>query len=239
DLIEKAYDIFNKDGVQRVYHAGDMCSGDSVYRGQQYETLYPGFQAQKKAVIDNYPQLKDGKTFFILGNHDYSFIKKSNSNLGLDIPDKRKDLNYVGEIVADVQISGSDPLDDATAEDNRAPGTTLRLFHPTGGLAYALSYKPQRYVDNLPSDGRKPNILVIGHYHTRCSFDRRNIKVYQVPCFEEESPYLIEKGLQPTIGFSWLDIQLSREGSIVGMMVKEYTYYAGVGFTSGFGPEED
>jgi len=209
DCLEKTYEIFDREKINKVFNCGDISSGNKVYKGQEHETKYWGFDEQRDAIVKLYPQLKEGKTFFILGNHDTSHLTLDGGDIGEAIAKYRKDMVYVGQVEADVKL---------------ARNTVLRLRHPGGGGAYALSYPMQRYISSLEG-GNKPNILAQGHFHTSFEMDYRNIFAFQVPCFEHQSLWLKAKGLQPTTGAWIIDAMIDRKGSITRLQSEAIKFY--------------
>ncbi len=209
DCLEATYEIFDKEGINRVFHSGDMTSGQQVYKGQEHETLIWGFDGQRDAVVKLYPQLKEGKTFWILGNHDASHLELAGADIGEAISKLRKDLVYLGQIEADIKL---------------AKNTTIRLRHPSGGNAYALSYPMQRYITSLEG-GSKPNILAEGHRHQSFQMEYRNIFAFQVPCFEYQSLWLKAKGLQPVTGAWIIDAMINKKGSILRLQAEQIKFY--------------
>lgn len=150
ELLVKAYEVFKREGIREVFHAGDICDGENMYRGQVYEIYAHGADAQVQAVVTRYPRIPGIVTHFILGNHDFSFWKQSGNNIGKKISEARPDLHYIGDDEADVNLK--------TPKGH----AILRLRHGGGGTAYAISYKVQQYINSL-SGGQKPNILIQGH----------------------------------------------------------------------------
>jgi hypothetical protein len=49
-LLHLAYKTFKKEGIDTVYHCGDICDGEKMYRGQEYELHAHGADAQIKEV---------------------------------------------------------------------------------------------------------------------------------------------------------------------------------------------
>jgi len=83
--------------------------------------------------------------------------------------------------------------------DKGIDGVILRLFHPGGGTAYALSYHPQKWAESL-SGGEKPHIALIGHYHKTEYLFYRNIHIYQGGTFQMQTPYMRRKKLSAHLG---------------------------------------
>jgi len=193
DLLETAYNIFKKNGITTVFHSGDLVDGMKIYKGQDFELSAVGEDSQINLVEERYPR-KDGiTTYFIAGNHDRSFWKLSGSDIGPKIQDKRPDLQYLGHQEANIILGDG---------DNTA---TIRLIHPDGGSAYAISYKAQRYIAELQS-GTKPDILLIGHYHkAEVLFYRGVISVQGGTC-QHQTPFMRGKSLAAAMGFWTIDV---------------------------------
>jgi hypothetical protein len=95
--------------------------------------------------------------------------------------------------------------DTATVELRNNSGVVCRigLIHPDGGSSYALSYRPQKIVEQLDG-GTKPDILAIGHYHKSSWIPQyRNVSVLQTGCFERQTPFMARNGLSAHVG-GWI-----------------------------------
>lgn len=187
DCLNKMYDIFRREGIQAVYHAGDISEGWGVYRGQEFEVKLPGQDQQIDYIIKNYPKRRGITTYFITGNHDLRQYERGGVDIGRPIANKRRDMVYLGPTNATVQM---------------IDGVTLELLHPSGNVAYALSYKAQRDINNRPPNNL-PDILVYGHYHTSFYMHYRGIEFIQAPCFKDQGLWEKSLGLNPTIG-GWI-----------------------------------
>ena len=126
--------------------------------------------------------------------HDLSWWKRSGVDIGVLISAKRKDMVYLGQYSGEVVLSG----------------IRIRLIHPDGGGAYAISYKMQKLIEQIPS-GRKPHIFIAGHYHTALYFFYRNIHAFQAGCFEGQTTFLLRKGLNPAIGGWIIDVETNKD----------------------------
>lgn len=78
----------------------------------------------------------------------------------------------------------------------------IRLTHPSGGTAYALSYRGQKMAEQIQS-GKKPDILVIGHFHRMVYFFYRNIHILEPGTFQSQTEYQMRKAINPAIG-GWI-----------------------------------
>lgn len=127
DFLHFVYELFRIEGINVVYHAGDLVDGERMYKGQEYEIHVHGGDAQIDYAVKNYPQIDSIQTKFICGNHDYSFWKSSGFDVGKRIAEHRHDMAYLGADYADIKLKSSTGY------------CCLRLVHPSGGTAYAIS----------------------------------------------------------------------------------------------------
>lgn len=190
------YKHFKSKGVEFVLHAGDIVDGDKVFRGQEYELKVIGYERQLEYLVENYPDL-NLKTKFILGNHDYSFIKNVGADIGRGIENKRSDMEYLGIFEVDMEIGK----------------TTVRLYHPSGGTAYAVSYAIQKYIESLEG-GTKPNLLLVGHYHKVEYLFYRNVHAFQAGTTQHQTRYMRTKRSAAMRGGWVIDLYLKEDGEI-------------------------
>jgi UDP-2,3-diacylglucosamine pyrophosphatase LpxH len=190
-LLEFAYDVFEAAGAKTVLHSGDLLDGEKMYKGHEYEVSCAGADAQIDLCIDGYPKRDGVTTYFIDGNHDRSFWKRSGVNTGSKIAARREDMVYLGYMESDIVIGEGDCK------------ATVRLFHGEDGSgSYAISYRPQRYVSELPS-GTKPDILIMGHYHKAEQLFYRGVTTFQAGTTQRQTPFMRGRRLAAAIGF-WL-----------------------------------
>lgn len=119
-------------------------------------------------------------------------------------------MKYLGQWQADVVMGNA----------------KIRLLHADGGMAYAVSYKAQKLVEQIPS-GRKPQILFCGHWHTSMYFFYRNIHTFCAGCFEGQTTLLLRKQINPNIG-GWIVTvrQLNdRKKTICGIVPEWIPFY--------------
>lgn len=180
------YEICRKSGVKNIFHAGDIIAGWGMYFGQETEVHTFGASAQAQYVIDNYPNIKGIKTYFITGNHCLSWYKKSGIDVGNLIANDRDDMVYIGQFQGDMMLNK----------------IRIKVLHPDGAGAYAISYRGQKISEQIPS-GKKPDILILGHFHTSVYFFYRNMHIFHAGSFEGQSSFLLRKGINPAIG-GWI-----------------------------------
>lgn len=207
--LNECYEVFHREKITTVFHAGDVVAGSGkIYHGQQFEMKVIGMEAQAQYVAEQYPRIKGITTYYILGNHDCSFLKEVGANIGHVISNYRDDLVLLDEVQGTVEI---------------ARGVRVMLWHPGGGAAYALSYKGQRMISSLEG-GSKPQILLSGHYHCDFYMDYRNVYFLQVGCFERQSMWLKALGLMPSCS-AWLVTCRVVGGSIVRFQPELLKWY--------------
>lgn len=113
------YALCHKRGIKDVFHAGDIVAGQGVYAGQEYEIHTFGADNQVAYVVANYPKVEGITTHFIIGNHDYSFLKMAGVDVGPKIAQARKDIDYLGAFQGCVFQNGI---------------KLIQLVHPDGGM---------------------------------------------------------------------------------------------------------
>jgi len=190
------YSICKKSGVKHVLHAGDIVDGQGIYHGHLSEIHTFGAQAQADYCVEMYPKVSGITTHFIVGNHDDVFWKSSGIDIGTLISRKRDDMLYYGQYQADV-VFGK---------------IKIRLMHPDGGGAYALSYKGQKLAEQIAS-GKKPHVLCLGHYHTNNYFYYRRMHILNLGTFQGQTDFLLRKGLMPAIGGWIVEMYLNETGN--------------------------
>jgi predicted phosphodiesterase len=209
------YEEFEARGIDTVLHAGDLTAGIGIYRGQQANGLAHGmgtYNAQVDYATEVYPQIDGITTYMIAGNHD---IEGEAGRVGFDpvqaVCHRRKDIIYCGAYHGSLELPN---------------GAHATMVHGRGGGGYAISYKPQRYVEGLPP-GRKPALLVFGHYHVSGFFRHRQVTCLLAGCFEWQTDLLVRLGLQPDVGAWIVTLRLGDDGSVVGIKPEWLGFYAG------------
>ena len=180
------YEECYKEGVSHVLNCGDVTEGNGyVYRGQRFEMFLQGFSEQRDYAVENYPKQDGIETWMVAGNHDDSFAASAGIEIVREIADKREDIEYLGRYSAIVQLQDGN--------------TSTLIHHGEGGGAYAISYKMQKYIENIAPD-EKPQLFFLGHFHRIHQLFLRNIHGFGIGCFQSQTPYLKRKKLDPAIG---------------------------------------
>lgn len=196
DILRYLYAKAEKLGVKHILHSGDFTDGRSTRPEQIYELREPSYEGQVDYCVDKYPHF-DGQTYVIQGNHDDWWYKSTGSEIVKAIADKREDITYLGPDVADLKIGN----------------LKIRLFHGSGGGAYAKSYKLQKYLDSIPMDER-PDILQTGHIHQSFYMKQDGTHCFQTSCLEDQTPYCRGKGLANDKSCWWVDVEFDDHGKI-------------------------
>lgn len=197
-LIHEAYETFKREGIKHVYHAGDITEGWKMRPGHEHECYIHGSDDYVEETIQVYPKVEGITTYFITGNHDLSFVKLAGIDIGVQIANTRKDMVYLGQEIATVNLT---------------PECTLELMHPRGGSGYAVSYRPQKIVESLEG-GTKPNLMCIGHYHKRLDMEYRNVEIVLPGAMQSQTPFMRGKALISTLGYYIIEIEVTESGQI-------------------------
>lgn len=210
--LELAYDIFAEQGINEVWHAGDLVCGYGIFRTQAMEVKYHTFEDQSHYAAEVYPQRKGITTRMITGNHDVEGVfGQIGANPVQAVANVRDDIDFLGNYSAWIELPG---------------GSFVHLLHGKGGGSYAFSYQAQKLVDSYPQ-GRKPVILAVGHFHRKGNIEARGVEVLWPGCFEWSSPFLARLGLAPAVGFYILDLTIGDDGSLVQFKPTWYRYFEG------------
>ncbi len=191
DAVAAFYARCADEGINLILNAGDVLDGWRVYRGQEFE-LRPDAKSwpEQRAIFEaEVPKIKGLETIFITGNHDQSFKNLVGMNVGDELQRARPDWKCIGADVGDVEL-----------QDQRGRRYRVRLLHPGGGTAYAVSYHLQKIIEALPG-GQKPNMLIAGHYHKALFMPSyRNVDGILAGCFQAQTPFMARQSIQAMMG---------------------------------------
>jgi hypothetical protein len=211
-LLHDAYKDFDDRQVDFILHAGDLDDGQDMYRGHHNEIFKHGAKEHSDYIVENYPTSRRGrKTYLVGGQHDFCWFKQNGHNILETICEKRKDLVYRGFFDARFRVKGLE----------------VGLHHPGGGVAYARSYKIQKYIENMigfimstPS-ATPPILQLFGHWHIPCHLPKyMGVDAVSLPCFQSQTPYLAEKGLMPVVGYAVADIYLDKNDNLTSTKIE-------------------
>ena len=196
DILKYLYAKAEDKEVKHILHSGDFTDGRSNRAEQVYELREPSYEGQVQYCIEKYPKF-NGKTYAIQGNHDDWWYKSAGSEILKSIAKERDDIIYLGPDVADLKIGK----------------LKIRLFHGSGGNAYAKSYKLQKYLDTIPLEER-PDILQTGHIHQSFYMKQDKTHCFQTSCLEDQTPYCRGMGLANDKSCWWVDIDFDNKGRV-------------------------
>jgi hypothetical protein len=217
DVLHLLYDKFYEEGIKVVYNSGNWIDGD--HRFNKNELLVTGCTAQVKYFVNHYP-VRDGvHTHFIAGDdHEGWYVQREGINIGayaemMANDAGRTDLHYLGYAEADILL---DP--------DAAEKQWMRVMHPGGGSAYALSYSSQKIAESLQG-GEKPRIMLIGHYHKFDYAYPREIHMIQVGCTSDQSLFMRKNKIQAMVGGCIVEMVKNCDGMIQRVKVEWIPFY--------------
>jgi DNA repair exonuclease SbcCD nuclease subunit len=210
DAFIEFYKYLKALGIKKVLHAGDVLDGVHMYKGQEFEQYATGYNQQMTALKKNVPHIPGIETVFITGNHDYSFYKSVGAQ--------------PGERIAEItgwKFAGQDQAwIDMVSESGH--NLSVMLFHPSGGTAYALSYKAQKLVESLPG-GKKPDMIFIGHYHkTEWMPMYRNVSSFQAGCFQGQTPFMATRPTPAHVGGWIIEVALGDRKNLTSSVKAQF-----------------
>lgn len=202
------YDECAREGIETVYHCGDIDDGEGMRVGHAYDCYTQGADEHVAEIVRVYPKRTGIKTRFITGNHDASMMKRCGHNIGPVISQDRPDMEYLGSDCARVWLT---------------PTVDLELRHPWDGSAYSISYKVQRMIEGMDIYNR-PQVIAVGHYHKGGEFYFGGVEAFMVPCFQGETPFSIGKNIPVAMGGYIVEIRLDDEGNIKSIAPRRLRY---------------
>lgn len=202
DSLENFYDRLEEQGIDVVFHAGDISDGTvknngrGVYRGHSNH-LKPeaiGWDRLLDYVQENYPERDGIDTLFIEGNHDHQLFKNTGIRFGEQLAEARDDLHFLGDSYANVDLGDVD----------------MDLVHPSGGAPYTLGYRAQTWLRDKP-DEEKADITVFGHLHQFLNAETEGSQVLYAGAWQGSTPFLERKGIKPKAGGWIIDMEVEDE----------------------------
>jgi hypothetical protein len=192
DLWRAMVKRFIFEGIKVVYCPGDNLEGMSGRHGHIYELAQIGASAQLNKATELFKLAPKLKFYIIDGNHDQWLKEKGNMGLvaGKELELRNPNVTFLGEWEARVQLHKN---------------VSMLLFHSNDGTAYADSYKLQKLIESFEG-GKKPNIILSGHYHKQIAIFRRNVFGFECGTLCGQSRFMRGKKLQAHLGFGIIEI---------------------------------
>jgi len=216
DVLESAYNVFVKENIKVVYHAGNLVDGEA--RFNKYELYAHGITDQTLYALDHYPQRSGIETHFITADdHEGWWQQREGIDFGryltLEANERgRKDLVHLGYQEVDIELEGKNG------------SAIMRLLHPGGGSAYAISYAVQKIIESFQG-GEKPQIVVCGHYHKFGYFCPREVHCLLTGCTEDQSRFMRKNKIQANVGFSIVTLIQADNGTITSFKVDWHPFF--------------
>jgi len=217
DVAECLYDIYEAEGIDTVYHTGNMIEGEA--RFNKFDLIGPsGMGRQVEYNAKNYPRRDGITTKFITGDdHEGWYINREGVNIGRLLEsaaqdEGRNDLQWIGHVEADVKFKA--PKGEAW----------MRVMHPGGGSTYAISYTEQKIVESFQG-GEKPHILLAGHYHKYNQGYSREVHTVQTGCTQDQTPFLRKLKIQAHVGGTIIRFHQADTGEINRFQVEWMPFY--------------
>lgn len=215
DVLNQAYDTFERMGIKTVYNAGNWIDGEARFNKAELVTR-PGMDAQLDYLIDKYPVKPGITTHYIAGDdHEGWYAQREGVEIGRYLQYRaedqgRRDLRYLGYAEADVALrygSGS---------------AVMRVVHPGGGSAYAISYTDQKRMESYQG-GEKPQVEIVGHYHKWNVGYPREVHTVQAGCTCDQTLFMRKKRLQAHVGFVVVKIRQDTEDGHITRFSAEWS----------------
>ena len=211
DVLDHAVANFKKEGIEFVVNTGDSIEGMSGRDGHIYELSHIGATPQMNYCVEEFKKLSPWKVYSIeaTGSHGGWFGSKGNAGLdiGKELSDKIKNYEFIGYDEQDLKL------------DN---GLKIRLRHPGGGTAYAISHKMQKYIESI-GGGDKPNILHQGHFHKAMYMFYRNIHGFDDGTLQNQSPFMKKINTPAHVGYWIIEAYVDKKKGGVERIKSEFT----------------
>lgn len=199
NFLRDVFKEFKTQGVERVYHTGDMTDGPWQRHQNVLEQYAHGIEAQVNDFVRDFPNISV-PIFLIDGNHDGWYRAMGAGRVGELIAERRKDVTYLGSDEALVKIND----------------ITLMLSHPDDGSSYAYSYKPQKFVESMFKMGEAmPDVILQGHYHKLFQMHFGGVAYVCTGTTERQTPWMRGKKISADMGAYVLDIHTRRKAGLV------------------------
>jgi hypothetical protein len=198
DLWRAMLKTFIREGVRHIYGVGDNLEGMSGRPGHIYELAHIGASAQLDYAERMFGLAPTLRFHIIDGNHDLWYQEKGNAGLsaGQELGRRCRNVQFLGQWEADIVLQKS---------------CTMKLFHGNDGTAYADSYKIQKLIESFEG-GKKPNIILSGHYHKQIAIFRRNIFGFECGTLCGQTRFMRGKKIQAHKGFGIIEVWVGEHG---------------------------
>ena len=217
DLMKRAEDF----GAFAILDTGNWCDGEAPFNKYDLEII--GMSQQIQLLADKYPKIKT-PTYAVTGaDHEGWWIKREGIDVGRYCESVMREAGHswidLGYIEADIILRNV----------NSGATSILRVAHPGGGSAYALSYKPQKIVESYEG-AEKPAVVLFGHYHKLECGNVRNVWYCQTGCQCDQTPFMRQKNLESHVGGILLGLEQDPETGAITRMTPDIHRYFNRGY---------
>jgi len=218
DVLNDLYDIFAREGVTRVYNAGNWIDGEAPFNKFDIHTY--GMTDQLKYFAEHYPQRKGITTYYVAGDdHEGWYAKKFGADIGRMAEQTardmgRTDLRYLGYMESYIRLEHA----------KTGNASQMLVVHPGGGSSYAISYAPQKFVESLQG-GEKPAVVIFGHWHKMDVFNYRNVWIIQGGTTEDQTPFMRKQKIEAHVGGLIIDLYQDERGAITRCKNEQIRYF--------------
>jgi hypothetical protein len=216
DVLNVMYDLYEREGVTEVFNTGNWIEGEM--RLNRHDIKVFGLDGQVDYFIDNYPQRPNITTYFVAGDdHEGWYQRNEQIEIGRYAEMRaqragRADLKYMGYVEADVEFKV------------KGGSRIMRVMHPGGGSAYALSYSAQKLVESFQG-GEKPSLFLYGHYHKFDYNFYREVYCIGTGCTVDQSIFMRKCKIQAHVGGCLVKFTQAPDGAITSVDVRWCPFY--------------
>jgi hypothetical protein len=217
DVLDAAYDHFARQGITTVFNCGNWIDGEAKFNKTELLTA-PGMDHQLDYLIDKWPVRPGITTHYVAGDdHEGWYAQREGIEIGRYLQLRaeqqgRRDLKYLGYAECDVAL-------------RHGSGTSvMRVVHPGGGSAYAISYTDQKRVESYQG-GEKPHVELVGHYHKFNHGYPREVHTVQCGCTCDQTLFMRKKRLQAHVGFVEIKIKQDARGAVTRFFCEFFPFF--------------
>lgn len=219
DVLNRLYDRYADESVDRVFHTGNWVDGEAHFN--KHALKVHGMDNQLEYLVEQYPIRPGIETYAVTGDdHEGWWTAREGVDPGVRAEQSmrragRADWHNLGYMEANIALVNA----------NTGKSAVLQVSHPGGGSAYALSYSIQKIVESYDG-GEKPAVGLYGHYHKLWSGNIRNVWCVQTGCTMDQGTFMRKKRLEAHVGGCLVKLTQDPEtGAIVEMTVTLLRYF--------------
>jgi len=162
-----------------------MIKGDGWINGKGF-----GYKSISKRLLDDMSEISLKLGYAVTTYKDSISITKE--QVLPTINSKPKIINYKGKIYC-VSV----------------PNSIIMVRRNGKAIWSGNSYKMQKYIESI-SSGKKPNVLLEGHFHKSQQMFYRNVFGFDVGALQEQSPFMKKIGTPAHLGYWILDVNMHK-----------------------------